>query len=410
MRAIDIVPAQGKREDIIFGERLIALGVFNASENIPKGFGLRVRRGKGKDGYVRSWIMQYRHAGQLKRMTISNVTELTPANALAQGEKLRAEVVTGRDPQGAKKTQRDKDKLKFGHVVQDFLAEKVARPNTMRMLKTSLMGHARPLHSTPIDRITKAGITARVRAVTKSSGPAAAGVLRGALSSVFAWAMQALLVENNPVIGSATPPKSKPRKRALSGAELPAVWNIVGDDDYGRIVKLLILTGCRREEIGGMCWSELDLDAGTWTLPGERAKNGESLTLPISPMMMDVIISTPRRVGIDYLFGARGKSGFRQWAVFRRFDVLELQPWCLHDIRRSTATGMANIKIAPHIIETILNHISGHKGGVAGIYNRSLYVDEVKDAMTRWSDHIAMLVDASENKVRIFNRGIHSAS
>src|SRR5262249_50859902 len=148
--------------------------------------------------------------------------------------------------------------------------------------------------------------------VSQTSGSASAGGFRGALSGLFVWAMRMGLVESNPVIGSFTPPRSVAGDRVLSGEELAALWNAVDDDDYGWIVRLLICTACRREEIGRMHWTEFDDDMSVWTLPGSRAKNRRAHTLPLTPLMQQVIASVPRRFGIDYLFGERGK-GYSRW-------------------------------------------------------------------------------------------------
>jgi integrase len=401
MRAIDVLPQEGRSEDVIFGDRLKLLGIFT-NENIPTGFALRVRPGKG--GFIRSWIMQYRVHGRMSRYHVAKVGEISDSKALVQAEKLRSEIVLGGDPQGEKKTQREKDKTTFGGTVKDFLDMKSGRPNTLKALKGYLDRKAKPLHSTPIDRITRTDISALVLRAQKSSGAPTAGCLRAALSSLFAWAMMMGTVEANPVIGSYEPPKRAKGDRVLtaatskerSGRELMAIWNQSGDTDYGKIVKLLILTGARASEIGGMQWSEFDFEAKTWILPADRAKNHTALTLPLTDLMLEIIKSTPKRFGVDYLFGPR-KVGFTRWSnAFKVFDSLELRPWRLHDIRRSVATGMADIGIAPHIIETILNHISGHKAGPAGIYNRSLYTEEVAAAMNAWSDHIGGLVGKTE--------------
>src|SRR5262249_45497969 len=150
-----------------------------------------------------------------------------------------------------------------------------------------------------------------------------------------------------------------------------------GEDDFGRIVRLLILTAQRRSEIGGMAWSEFDMDAGTWTLPAARAKNHRAHTLTLPSMALNIIASVPRMVSRDQLFGERAANGFTRWSEAK--DELDsclgeaVQPWTLHDLRRSAATKMADIGVQPHIVEQILNHASGHKRGVAGVYNRSPY-------------------------------------
>jgi integrase len=409
MKTTDIVPAEGKREDVIFGKRLKAVGLFDLDENIPAGFGLRVR--PGSDGIIRSWIMQYRVRGRMTRLKIADAHNVTPPQALLKARKVRGQIDLGGDPLADKKERRYKDTMTFGFTVKDFFTVKTGRKNTLKALRVYLNGHAKPLHSTPIDKITKKDIAARVRAVQASSGPSAAGGFRAALSTLFAWAMENDLVTINPVIGSYSPPPAKERDRVLNDAELVAIWNALDDDDYGRIVRLLILTGCRREEIGGMRWSEFNDDLTDWELPGERAKNGRAHILPITPLMAEVINSVPRRVGVDCLFGPRG-VGFTRFVDGRKKleANVSLKPWRLHDIRRSVATRMCDLGVAPHIVETILNHVSGHRRGVGGIYNRSRYEAQVRAALTMWGDHVAALISGGERKIVAFEPLVHGGA
>ena len=173
---------------------------------------------------------------------------------------------------------------------------------------------------------------------------------------------------------------------------------------FGRVVKLLMLLGQRRTEVGGMAWSELDLEHGTWTIPARRSKNHRAHTLPLPPLALRIIIAAvPRVVGRDTLFGDRADSGLTGWA--RPKAALDarlgdrVKPWTLHDLRRSRATRLCDLGTAPHVVEQILNHQSGHRAGIVGIYNRSSYEREVKIALAMWSDHIRALVQGGEREV-----------
>ena len=266
-------------------------------------------------------------------------------------------------------------------------------------------GYLKPLHGMPVDTITRKDIASRLvascaRAATlppPASAPRSTAFIR--------WAMQMGYVEQNPTIGTIKPKDSEGRSRVLTDAELAAICRASGDDDYGRIVRLLILTGCRRQEVGSMQWSELDADAGTWTIPAERTKNKREHTLPMPPAAWHIIASVPHIAGRDYLFGIRSQ-GFKSWADGKA-DLDKalgdaVAPFVLHDIRRSVATKMADLGIQPHIIEQILNHQSGHKSGPAGIYNRSSYEREVKAALALWADHVRVLTEGGERKVLPF--------
>jgi integrase len=257
------------------------------------------------------------------------------------------------------------------------------------------------LHRMSIDQVTRKDNAACLLRVSKQSGEPTAIALRSALNALSDWAMQMGLAESNPVIGSFKPPKQATRDRVLDDSELAMIWRALADADYGKIIRLLILTGCRRQEIGAMGWSEFSPDMSTWTLPPSRSKTGKPHKLPVTPLMREVIASICRRDGHDNLFGRKQFTG---WGIGKRAldEKLGLRPWTVHDTRRSVATGMANIGVQPHIIEQILNHQSGHKRGVAGVYNRSPYEREVRDAMLRWSDHIRAVVEGTEHKVVAF--------
>jgi integrase len=382
-----------------------------------RGFGLRLRIGSG-DKLLRSWLIQTRMQGRMRRMLIGSAEVLTAAQARKEATKLLAKIKLGGDPASEKDNRRQRDSMSLRSVIVDYLEQKTGvkevtaeitryyllGPLGKRAKKRNMEPFLKPLHALPIDRVTRRDIASRVLHVKTASGVASAIGLRGALSAFFRWAMETGLVEQNPVMGALKPERPEPRERVLSNAELVKLWKNVGDDDYGKVVKLLMTAGGRRSEIGKMQWLELDLDRGTWTLPSSRSKNKRPHTLPLTPLMLKIIGSLPVREGNDHLFG---RKGFTAWAACKKIVDERLgfePPWTHHDIRRSVATGMADIGIQPHIIEQILNHQSGHRRGVAGTYNRSPYEREVRDAMLRWSDHIRSLIEGDERKVLSFEQ------
>jgi integrase len=190
------------------------------------------------------------------------------------------------------------------------------------------------------------------------------------------------------------------RDRVLTDAELLAVWRACDrDDDLSKIVKLLILLGQRRQEVGGMCWSELDLEHALWRIPAERSKNKKPHVLPLPEAAMQVIRQIWRQRDRDQLFG-RSQRGFNGWNAKAVLDERAglAQPWTLHDLRRSFASGLGDLGVAPHVIEQVLNHQSGHKRGVAGTYNRSIYQNEVTAALALWASHVDGLL-GGERKI-----------
>jgi integrase len=376
--------------------------VIHFDDTLP-GFGYRLRQGAGGK-VLRSWVVQYRRAGGSRRMLLGSANVLGVEQARVAAKKALGAVALGQDPQGDKVARRDKDKTSLKSVVDEYLADKQskARPATMYEAKRYLTGvYLKPLHGMPIDQLTRKDVATQLVVVARKHGKVTARIARATLSAFFTWAMRMGIVEANPVIGTAQPDDNKARERVLSDLELVAIWNACGDDDFGRVVRLLALTAARRTEVGGMAWSELDLDAATWTIPATRSKNGRAHTLPLMPMARAIIEATPRRASRDQLFGDRSEDGFSTWNYRKiALDAASgVSGWTLHDLRRTTATRMADLGIAPHIIEQILNHVSGHKGGVAGIYNRSNYEREVRAALALWSDHINTLIKGGERKV-----------
>ncbi len=373
-----------------------------------KGFGFRLRLGSG-GRVLRSWVAQYRRAGGTRRVMLGSAAVLSAAQARTAAEKILAAVVLGQDPQADRVDRRNKDQHSFRSIVDEYLAAKQAtlRPRSYYEFKRYLAGplYVKQLHGLPIDTITRKDIAARLVAITRQSGSNTAAHVRTVISAFFAWCMQMGYVEANPVNGVIKPEQGAARSRVLGDAELAAIWNACDDDEHGRIVRLLMLTGCRRQEIGGMAWSELDAEHGTLTIPAERSKNKLEHRLWLPPMAWRIIEGVPRMANRDQLFGARTGKGFTAWAdakaALDRKLGTTVAPFVLHDIRRSAATGMANLGVQPHVIETILNHVSGHKSGIAGIYNRSSYQREVKAAMALWSEHVRTLVEGGERKVLV---------
>ena len=179
----------------------------------------------------------------------------------------------------------------------------------------------------------------------------------------------------------------------------------MGGGDYGAIVRLLILTGQRREEVGGMLQSEIDTAGALWRIGAERTKNGLPHEVPLSAPALAVLRGLRRRKDTgderDLVFGSRdgpfsGWSKAKSALDARLTGALGRVPaaWRLHDIRRTVATGMADLGVQPHVIEAVLNHISGHKAGVAGVYNRSTYATEKRAALDMWADHVTTLGEA----------------
>jgi integrase len=295
-------------------------------------------------------------------------------------------------------------------VAEEYLTVKQGelRPESFRVTRLYLTGpYFKPLHAAAMTQITLADVAGRISAIARTNGSVTAGRARSALSTLYRWAIGEGLLGTqpvNPVIGTNLAQGATPRERVLNDAETVAIWRACADDDFGRIVKLLALTGCRREEIGGLRWSEIDLANRVVTLPAVRVKNKRSFILPLAPLALSVIETAPRLVDRDHVFGSRSSAGFTDWAgakhsLDERLAGKITKEWRLHDLRRTLAMRMADLGVQPHIIEAVLNHVSGHKAGVAGIYNRSLYEREVRNALALWADHVSSIVEGRARKV-----------
>ena len=227
----------------------------------------------------------------------------------------------------------------------------------------------------------------------KTDGPSEARArhVHAALSSMFGWLHRHRRVESNPCIGVHRPDGPQSRDRVLTDAEIQKFWQACSSvgEPFGSIFRLLLLTGCRLNEVAGMGRSELS--NGTWTIPGARTKNGRTHVVPLSPEMQGILDAAIRVSDCPFVFTWTGKTAVSGWSKSKkRLDAAmgDIAPWRLHDLRRTCATGMAEIGIAPHIVEACLNHISGARAGVAGVYNRAAYAAEKKSALERWADHV----------------------
>jgi integrase len=346
-------------------------------------------------------VTQYKRASATRRITLGSAEVLGAEAARAAAKKVLAKVALGEDPARERADRRDKDRLSLRSVVDEYLATKEVRPRTLIELRRYLTGSAfKPLHSMPVDVATRKDVASRLLAITREHGSIVAARARAALSTFYGWAMRMGIVEFNPVVGTIQPDAGKPRDRVLSDEELVAIWRACGDDEHGKIIRLLILTGCRRGEIGDMEWSEVDLERGTFTIPASRSKNGTPHMLPLMPMARDIVHSVPKMASRDQLFGQRS-HGFTTWHVGKHaLDARSrVVGWTVHDLRRSVATKLADLGVLPHVVEEILGHVSGHKRGVAGVYNKSVYKNEVRTALALWESRVHELIEGGERRV-----------
>ena len=400
-------------------------------DNDVPGFGLRLRE-RGS----RTFVFQYKLGTKQRRMALGAATALGVSKVRQIAERLHARVKLGEDPASDKSEAKASAARTFKAVADEYLERRRddlskgrLRERTYPDLERHLSKHAKTLHELQLTKISRADIASVLVSVTKNSGAVTANRVRTSVSGFFSWAIEQGIAETNPVIGTSRH-EEQSRDRVLAPAELRAIWNALGDDDFGSIIKLLALTGQRAAEIAGLCWSEIADD--TIVLPGERTKNHRPHIIPLSDAAAAIIAALPKREERDLIFG-RGSKPFSGWsnckerldARIKKATGKNLPHWTPHDLRRTFATyasgGMpehqvkklsardkeaaSGLGIEPHVIEAVLNHVSGHKAGVAGIYNRSSYAREKKTALDLWADRLIAIVGDRESNVTQLRRG-----
>jgi integrase len=233
---------------------------------------------------------------------------------------------------------------------------------------------------------------------------AMAGALLTCLSSLFGWLRDEGLLEVNPC-AAIKRLKANKRDRVLTEGEIKSFWHAAGTlgAPHAQLLRLLLLLGVRRQELALATRGEFSADGSTWTIPGLRTKNGHPHVVPLAPLVQQILASVPPSAAGDLVFTRDGRPLGNWTNTKRRLDVAagNPAPFVLHDLRRTAVTHMAEIGIAPHIIEAIVNHVSGHKAGVAGVYNRATYAAEKREALGRWAAHVEGLVTGRSNVVAL---------
>jgi len=359
------------------------------------GFGVRKQR-RGLFYYVR-----VRHNGQQVMRSIGRHGPWTPDTARAKALELLGQLASGADPFVQPRASGG-----FGAEINRYLLRRQGslKPRSLNAVERHLRQYSAPLHKLPIGEIDRRTIAVLLGQVETECGAVTRNRLRSSLSAFFAWAIAEGLAEQNPVTGTVKADEGASRDRVLTHEELRKLWHALSDNRFSEIVRLLLLTAARRNEIGNLTWDEIDLKRNLIVLPPDRTKNGRGLELPLSRQALAIIERTPRRNTTPFLFSdANGYKGWDQDKM--RLDArLAIAPWRLHDLRRTAATQLGELGIAPWYIEAVLNHYSktangalmlpGHRAGVAGTYNRAKYSDEMRAALQRWADHLDQITAA----------------
>jgi integrase len=239
--------------------------------------------------------------------------------------------------------------------------------------------------------------------------------MRDAVGSMFGWLLTHRRIPVDPTVGVRRPAASEARKRTLDNSEIRLFWQataVIGQP-FEACLRLLLLTGCRLNEIAQMRWSELNDDLSVLTLPPERVKNGQQHIVPLPPLAQGILRNMPKIENSPFVFTTTGTSPTGSWSRVKRAldehmlkfarkergDDVVIKPWVLHDARRTVATGLVDLGVSVDVTEQVLNHQSGTRASVAGIYIRSKLEPEKKAALERWARHIDGVVSGKVAKV-----------
>jgi integrase len=358
----------------------------------------------------KSWSLFYRVAGHQRRYTIGPYPAFKPADARKAASGALHRVAAGGDPAEEKRRQNSIDDQTFAGVARRYLRQQVERnsaASTYRETARIMEQDAIPVWGKrPIASIARRDVSALVDAKAASGAEVQANRVLARLRTLFGWAVGKDLIDANPCEGLKPPTKEKARDRVLFDAEIIAFWRAADDLGwpFGPLFQLLLLTAQRRDEVASMEWSEVNLDTGLWSIPREKAKNDHGHDVQLSAEALVIIKALPRVAG-PYMFSTNGKtavSGFsraknRLDAAMARHAGGEIAPFILHDVRRSAATHMARLGVAPHVVDRILNHTSGTIRGVARVYNRFDYAGDRRAALERWAAHVGGLISGNSN-------------
>ncbi len=371
----------GKSERIVFDDDI-------------RGFGIRVR-----EGGSRTWIFQYRIGKKQRRMVLGSAKSVPLALAKKNASELEAKVKLGDDPAVAKETARREVDNTFALLAEQFLESRKPswRTSTYEEVQRHLIKYAKPLHSLPVTAVSQRDVANLLTNLAKESGNVTSNRVRTTLGSFLGWVIrEGIRLPDGNVATYTNKREEKSRERVLSDAELKMIWGACLDDDFGAVLKLLILTGQRASEIGELRQDEVHDEQ--IALPANRTKNGRSHIIPLSEAAKAILVRFRKR-DRKFLFG-RDNTGIQGWTVGKeKIDARiaeagkPLAHWTVHDLRRTVATGIAGLGVQPHIVEAVLNHVSGHKGGVAGIYNRATYDKEKREALNLWAEHVMATVE-----------------
>lgn len=379
---------------------------------------------------VRSWVYFGRVHGKLKRATLGRYPDIgLKAARILAGETAQS-MLQGVNPAQAKRAARAEtgDRDLVATVVRDWLARAQSKNKSLRNVTRIFERRVLPAWGErKIKSIARRDVIELVDAVADRGKFMAARRLCVHLHGFFRWCVGRDIIEVNPASDIPKPGKIVSRSRTLTDSELAAVWKAAGETPFpfGPLIRLLILTGARRNEIGALRWGEIKNSEASIQLSSARSKSGEPRLIPLSPMAGAILEAVPRITGAGFVFTVTGHSPVSGWSRAKRildaklvetkslFDTkptkadpeeeTEAEPalpnWHFHDIRRTVATGLQRLGHKLEVIEAVLGHVSGSRAGIVGTYQRHSFEPEARVALDAWARHIETLTAGTKGNV-----------
>lgn len=361
-------------------------------------------------GGAATWYFNYtRRADALRRrVQIGKLTALGLKDARQRATKMAGLVADGKDPAGDRRAEREA--LTVDDLAEQFLTQHADEKRTGKRQRQALAKDVLPI----IGRAKAAAVTRRDigRIVDRMTNR---GVTIGAsrtfeiVRKMFNWALQKGLLEQSPCLGMKKPFATRRRDRVLSPDEIRTIWNGLPaaaiSADGQQVLKLCLITAQRLGEVAGMCSDELNLETGIWTIPAWRSKNGHAHRVPLTDMACEIIGAAKAAASTEFLFPGYGKddaikSSSVGKAVRRYRTKIGLPHWTAHDLRRTAATGMADLGVAPHVIGHVLNHRAVTAASVTDqVYNRYSYDREKRAALDLWAAQLASIIGGAPAEV-----------
>jgi integrase len=348
----------------------------------------------------RSWAVRYRVGGRNRKLTLGQYPAIDLKTARDLASKALRAVAEGRDPAREKLTARHERPDTFEEVARQFVerhCQRVNRPSSIKSTQGTLRRDVLPRWGKRLIKdITRRDVRDMLDGIIASGRPAMANRAFVVVRKLFGWAIERDIVMMSPCASIKKPSVEQARDRVLDDTELRNVW-IAADqvnEPYGALIKLLMLTGQRRNEVSEMTWGEVDLEARLWTLPKERSKNKQTHSIPLSEPAIAILQALPRRGDLVLMANGGNKATRDFGRDKKRIDALlpaDMAPWVQHDLRRTMVSGMARLGVSLPVIEKVVNHSSGSFAGIVSTYQRYDYLREKSAALELWGRHILSL-------------------